>query len=1052
MNSKIPMRGNLSAWALTHQTLVLFMILASAAAGLFAYFSLGRAEDPSYTWKAMTIRTAWPGATADEVERLVTDPIEKKLEEMPYYDFTRSYSKPGESVVILTLKDFTPAEQVQDLWYQARKKIGDVRDTLPAGIVGPFFNDEFGDVYSFIQAFMGEDYSPAQMKKIVEEVRARLLKVEGVEKIDLFGVQEEKIYVELSSRRLASYGVSGEQVIQAIRRNNTVLPSGSVDAGAARVFVRVEADFASVDAIRAIPIESAGRLMTVGDVAEVRRGYVDPKVETMRFRGRGAIGLGIVIAKGRNVLTLGTALDAAMEQIKVNLPAGVEVGIVANQAEVVDTSIDQFVRSLVEAVAIVLIVSFISLGWLAGVVVAFAVPLVLGLTLVSMLWMGIDLHRISLGALIIALGLLVDDAIIAVEIMAVKMRQGWSRMEAGSFAYRSTAFPMLTGTIVTAAGFLPIGFARSSSGEYTNSIFWVVMVALLLSWIVAVVVTPYLGYHLLPRGGSRTHSGDGHDGVYDTRIYRWLRRSIEICVRARWVTIGITVAAFIAAVIGFGHVPRQFFPSSSRLELVIDIRLAEGSSFEATAAEVSRMEKFLESQDTVADWTVYTGAGSPRFFLTFDKQLQNANFAQIVIMAKGIAERDALAREIMARAPQDFPAARIRVSRLEVGPPVGYPVQFRVIGGDPATLRNYAYQVRGIMHGNPNLTNVNLDWDELAKRVRIQVDPAKAQALGFARDDLARVLQVLLSGAVTTQYREGTELIDVVMRAAPDERLDLGQWRDLNIPIPTAQGGWVSLGQIATIHYELEEPVLWRRSRQTVMTVRGDVAGGLQPPMVSATIDRELDAIRAVMPDGYRIEVGGAAEASAKGNASLVKVLPLMLLTILGMLMIQLQRFSLVALVLLTAPLGLIGVTASLLLTGMPFGFVATLGTIALSGIIMRNSVILVDQIKQDMESGMAPWEAVIDATVRRARPILLTAAAAILAMIPLARTAFWGPMAVAIMGGLASATLLTLYFVPALYAAAFRIRPQQTPAAARKLPEEPFEVVGWAPGQSPAE
>ncbi|GEO39990.1 drug-resistance cell envelope-like protein [Skermanella aerolata] len=1057
MNSKIPMRGNLSAWALTHQTLVLFMILASAAAGLLAYFSLGRAEDPSYTWKAMTIRTAWPGATADEVERLVTDPIEKKLEEMPYYDFTRSYSKPGESVVILTLKDFTPAEQVQDLWYQARKKVGDIRDTLPAGIAGPFFNDEFGDVYSFIQAFMGEDYSPAQMKKIVEEVRARLLKVEGVEKIDLFGVQEEKIYVELSSRRLASYGVSGEQVIQAIRRNNTVLPSGSVDAGAARVFVRVEADFAGVEAIRAIPIESAGRLMTVGDVAEVRRGYVDPKVETMRFRGRDAIGLGIVMAKGRNVLALGSALDAAMEQIKANLPAGVEVGAVANQAEVVDTSIDHFVRSLVEAVAIVLVVSFISLGWRAGVVVAFAVPLVLGLTLVSMLWMGIDLHRISLGALIIALGLLVDDAIIAVEIMAVKMRQGWSRMEAGSFAYRSTAFPMLTGTVVTAAGFLPIGLARSSSGEYTNSIFWVVTVALLLSWVVAVLVTPYLGYHLLPRGRSkahsgRTHSGGDQDGIYDTRIYRWLRHSIEICVRARWVTIGVTVAAFIASVIGFGHVPRQFFPSSSRLELVVDIRLAEGSSFEATAAEVSRMEKFLESRDAVADWTVYTGAGSPRFFLTFDKQLQNANFAQVVIMAKGIAERDALAREIMARAPQDFPAARIRVSRLEVGPPVGYPVQFRVIGGDPAMLRDFAYRVRDTLHGNANLTNVNLDWDELAKRVRIQVDPAKAQALGFTRDDLARVLQVLLSGAVTTQYREGTELIDVVMRAAPEERLDLGQWRDLNIPIPTAQGGWVPLGQIATIHYELEEPVLWRRSRQTVMTVRGDVTGGLQPPMVSAAIDRQLDAIRAVMPDGYRIEVGGAAEASAKGNASLVKVLPLMLLAILGMLMIQLQRFSLVALVLLTAPLGLIGVTASLLLTGMPFGFVATLGTIALSGIIMRNSVILVDQIKQDRESGMAPWDAVIDATVRRARPILLTAAAAILAMIPLARTAFWGPMAVAIMGGLASATLLTLYFVPALYAAAFRVRPQQAPTAVKATPQRPFETGDWLPGQSPAE
>jgi multidrug efflux pump len=617
--------------------------------------------------------------------------------------------------------------------------------------------------------------------------------------------------------------------------------------------------------------------------------------------------------------------------------------------------------------------------------------------------------------------------------MTVKMAQGWDRLKAGAFAYASTAFPMLTGTGVTIAGFIPVGFARSSAGEYTNALFWVVLTSLLLSWIVAVLFTPYLGYYLLPR----KNPADGHREIYDTRTYRRLRSFITLCVRGRWTTVGVTAAAFIAAMIGFGHVPRQFFPSSSRLELLVDIRLAAGASFDATAAEVTKMEKLLAADDRVEDWVAYTGVGSPRFFLTFDQQLQNANFGQFVVRAKGTAERDAIARDIMQRAASEFPAANIRTGRLELGPPVGYPVQFRVSGGDPAKLREIAYQVRDVMHADPNLINVNLDWDELAKRVRVELDHTKAHALGINKEFLECALQVLLGGNVSTQYRDGTDLVDVVLRAPAGERLALKTWGELNIPIPSAHGGWVPLSQIAKVHYELEEPILWRRSRQTVMTVRADITGNAQAPTVSQRIEQELAPLRLSLPDGYRIDVGGAAEASAKGNTSVINALPLMVLVTVGMLMAQLQSFRCLLLVLLTAPLGMIGVTAALLLTGRPFGFVATLGTLALTGIIMRNSVILIDQIEQDIAAGMPRWEAIIDATVRRARPICLTAAAAILAMVPLASSAFWGPMAIAIAGGLAGATLLTLFFLPALYAVfhgvsapSRRTRPVELPEA----------------------
>ncbi|NYZ17371.1 efflux RND transporter permease subunit [Azospirillum sp. RWY-5-1] len=1008
---------NLSAWALSHRTLVLFLILASVVAGAVAYRSLGRAEDPSFTFKVMTIRTDWPGATAAEVERLVTDRIEKKLEEVPYYDFARSYSKPGESVVFLTLKDYTPPKQVADIWYQARKKIGDIRHTLPDGVRGPFFNDEFGDVYSAIYALMGEDFTPAQLKRIAEETRERLLRLPDVQKVDLIGAQDERIYVELSVQRLASFGLPIDTVIAALQRENAVAAAGEVDSGPARVRVRVDMGIDSAEKVRGIPIEVDGRLLTVGDVADIRRGYVDPKRQTMRVGGRDAIGVGVVMAKGGNVLTLGERLAAEMARVRAGLPVGVELAQVNDQPAVVERSVGEFMKSLAEALAIVMLVSFVSLGWRTGIVVALAVPLVLALTLVAMLLLGIDLQRISLGALIIALGLLVDDAIIAVEMMVVKMEQGWGRMKAGAYAWTSTAFPMLTGTLVTAAGFVPVGLARSAAGEYTNSIFWVVGISLLLSWVVAVIFTPYLGYKLLP---TPKHAAAGHD-VYDTRFYRVLRAAVTACVRWRWATILATVGAFAAALVGFGFVQQQFFPSASRPELLVDIRLAEGASFDATATDVARMERILAADDGVEHFTAYTGGGAPRFYLPLDQQLPTANFAQFVVMTKDLTVRERVLAALTARAETDFPAARVRVARLENGPPVGYPVQFRVTGSDPDTLRRAAYALRDRMRADPNLTNVHLDWDELSKRVRLEVDMAKARALGVTRQDLSNALQLLLGGVTVTQHREGTELIDVVVRTPDRERLDLAGLGDL--AVRTGRGTMVPLSQVAVLRYELEEPVLWRRARDTTMTVKADVTGGLQAPMVSQRVNAALADLRARLPDGYRIDMGGTIEESAKGQNSINAMLPVMLLIMVTTLMIQLQSFSQLLLVLLTAPLGLIGVTAALLLTGMPFGFVAMLGVIALAGIIMRNSVILVDQIEQDVRAGHSRWTGIIEATVRRTRPIVLTAAAAILAMIPLTHSVFWGPMAVAMMGGLAGATVLTIFFLPALYAAWFRVK-----------------------------
>src|SRR5215813_7097269 len=978
-------RTNLSALALRHGTLTVFFMIALVAAGIYAFFSLGRAEDPPFTIKQMVVSAAWPGATSREMEQQVTEKIETKLQELPYFNFVNSYTKPGETVIYVSLRDDTLPAKVPDLWYQVRKKVGDIRNSLPPGVVGPFFNDEYGDTYSLIWGFESDGFSPAEVKEIVKAARQRLLRVPDVTKVDLLGVQDEKIYIQFSHARLAMLGVP------------------------------VDGAPLSAEDLANLPFSANGRNLTLSDVAEIKRGYQDPQTIAMRFKGKPVIGLGVVMAPGGNVQTLGKALEQAMAEVEADLPVGITVHRVANQPEVVDKSFEEFISSLFEALAIVLVVSFISLGVRTGVIVALSVPLVLAITFMGMMLLGIDFQRISLGALIIALGLLVDDAIIAVEMMMVKLEQGASRLEAATFAYTSTAFPMLTGTLVTAIGFVPVGFARSSAGEYTNSIFWVVGVSLIISWFVAVLFTPWMGYHLLPQ--PKVH----HHDPYSGRLYRAFRSLVEWCVTWRKTTIAITALAFVAALGGFALVQKQFFPTANRPELIVDLRLAQCASWAATDREVKKLEKWLGKNSDVAYYTAYVGAGSPRFYLPTVPELQNANFGQVIVMTKGLDARERVVADLDKLFNSDFEAVRARVQRLQNGPPVAYPVMFRVLGEDPQQVRTVAEKVRQVFKADPDTRDINFDWNELAKTVRLEVDQNKARALGVDSQLLGNMLQTLLSGVVVTQYRERTETIDVVARAVPAERLSVEGLEAINLR--TGNGGVVSLAQLATLHFELEEPILWRRNKDLLMTVRAGVADGVQGPDVAARIDKALAPIRAELPAGYRIEVGGDKEESAKSQGSIFKMMPVMVFLMMLFLMLQLQSFSKLALVVLTAPLGLIGVSLFLLVFNQPFGFVSLLGVIALAGMIMRNSVILVDQIDPDIRAGHSTWDAVVDATVRRARPILLTAGTAIFAMIPLSRSVFWGPMAVALMGGLLVATALTLLFLPALYAAWFRIK-----------------------------
>jgi multidrug efflux pump len=1010
---------NLSAWALRHRSLTAFLIMAIAAAGVWAYLSLGRGEDPPFTIKQMVVQVDWPGASAAQMARSVVDRIERKLEELPSLDFVDSSVQPGHAIMIVSLKDDTPPSQVEGLWYQVRKKIRDIAPTLPQGVQGPYFNDEFGDVFGIVYGFTGDGFSLPQLRHVVEDVRESLLGVPGVGKITLLGGQEERLYIDFSHRRLAELGLTVPDILSVVAHENAVQAAGFADTPQDRIYVRTGNGLDGVAALRAIPVQAGGRRIALGDIATVSRGMVDPPAATLRVNGKPALALAISMAQGGNILDLGRRVAARMQAITPTLPLGVEAVRVNDQSEVVAKDVSTFQESFLEALAIVLLVSFLSLGWRTGLVVAISVPLVLAGTLVGMKLIGIDLQRISLGAMIIALGLLVDDAIIAVETMVVKLDQGWDKMRAGSFAYTSTAFPMLTGTLVTVAGYLPIGLAESSVGEYTRDIFRVVGLSLVLSWFVAVLFVPYLGAALLPE--HRDHAERPESDHYNTRFYRMIRRMVFWCMNARWWVIGGTVAAFLVSAYGFTRLPQQFFPSSERLEVMIDMRLPEGGSFAATAAAVARVEAILKQQPGIRSWVAYTGAGAPRFFLAFSPVLETPNFAQFVINTADVPAREALlARLTAAVEAGDFADVRMRPSRLEMGPPVGYPVQFRIIGPDPETLRRIAGEVRQVMRDNPHLRNISDNWGNLAKTVRIDVDQDKARQLGLSSQDVAQTLQTLLQGVTASQYRENLDLIPIVLRAEASERHDLADLGE--VTVRGSNGRPVPLSQIATIRPAMEEGFIERRGRLPALTVRGDIVGDVQAPDVTAALLPLLAPIKAALPEGYRIETAGATEESGKGQTSVNARMPLMVLAMLALLMVQTQSFSRMAMVILTAPLGLIGVSFALLVTGEPFGFVAMLGFIALAGIIMRNSVILVDQIERDQSHGSNPAAAIAGAVVRRTRPILLTAAAAILALVPLALSVFWGPMAIAIMGGLVSATVLTLFFVPALYAAWTRV------------------------------
>ena len=1025
---------NLSTWAVTHKELVLFLIIGTLLVGMFSFTKLGRLEDPSFNVPTMNAVVAWPGATAQQVQDQVLNRMERELQKIEGVDYVRSFARQGYGGLNFWMKGGTPKHELDRAWYLARKKIADVRHEFPAGVQGPFFDDEFTDVYSILLAFSAPELSWSELQVLVEESKRKLQRVSGVAKIDVFGRQEEKVFVEFSSQRLASLGISPGVLMNALSKQNQVSPSGSLEGNVDRVFIRItdkggyeQGSFRNAQDVANVPIEVGGRLLKLSDVATVTTGFQDPPQFTARHNGQQVLMLGLTFDRSGNVLQLGQALDQQLASLQAELPMGVLVEKVADQPRIVAESVWEFEKAFLEALAIVLAVCFLFLGWRTGIVVAASVPLVLAIVATVMLAMGWNLDRISLGALIIALGLLVDDAIIAVEMMVVKMEQGWDKVKAAGFAYTTTAFPMLTGTLVTVAGFMPVGFAKSISGEYAGGIFWVVGVALVASWFVAVVFTPYLGLMLLPKT-MKAHDGD----PYAKPIYKKLREVVRWCVQHRWIVLGATACTFVISVSGMALVQQQFFPTASRLELIVDLRLREGASFTATETQVKRLEQLLKDDPEIVSFSAYTGAGAPRFFLSISADLPNPGLAQIVIQTRNIEDRESVRGrllELFAKNEQ-FPDLRGRVTRFEFGPPVGFPVQFRVIGPDASVVREIAYRVRDTVRLSPLVRDTQLDWNEQVRAIRVELDQNKARLLGITSADVGAMTQLVLSGVPVTQIRRGEDLIDVTLRAESEERLNLERLGDVSLFTQNSSGVLqvVPLSQVGQLVPIYEEPVLWRRNRDMALTVRSDLQDRIQGPYAASKIWPSLQPIVDDLPPGYRIEIGGAFEETAKSDRALFAVFPLMGVVMLFFLMLQLQSFSRMTMVFLTAPLALIGVVPALLIFNAPFGFVALLGVIALSGMVMRNAVILVDQIDTDRAAGASAIDAVVEATVRRSRPVVLTAAAAVFAMIPLAGSVFWGPMAIAIMGGLIVGTVLTLGFVPALYAAWFRVRIDQSP------------------------
>ncbi|MFL1458924.1 efflux RND transporter permease subunit [Acinetobacter baumannii] len=1038
------MKFNLSEWALNNKGIVLYFMLLLGIIGAISYSKLSQSEDPPFTFKVMVVQTYWPGATAKEVSTLVTDRIEKELMTTGQYDKIMAYSRPGESMVTFVAKDSLTSAQIPDVWYNVRKKVNDIRHELPSGVQGPFFNDEFGDTFGNIYVLTGKDFDYALLKEYADRLQLQLQRVKDVGKVELIGLQDQKIWIEISNTKAVQLGIPVSAIQEALQKQNSMASAGFFETGTDRIQIRVSGQLQSVDDIKKMPLLVGDKTIQLGDVADVYRGFSQPAQPRMRFMGDNGIGIAVSMRKGGDIIALGKNLETEFAQLQKTLPLGMKLQKVSDQPVAVQRSIHEFVKVLAEAVIIVLLVSFFSLGFRTGLVVAFSIPLVLAMTFAGMNLFDVGLHKISLGALILALGLLVDDAIIAVEMMAIKMEQGYSRIKAAGFAWKTTAFPMLTGTLITAAGFLPIATAQSSTGEYTRSIFQVVTIALLVSWVAAVLFVPYLGEKLLPDFTKTGHqapwyvrlwaritkkpqpqsvaiSQDHHYDPYQSSFYLRFRKMVEFCVTYRKTVIATTVGIFVLSVLMFKMVPQQFFPPSNRAEILVDLKLEEGASLTATEQAVKKVEQFLSKQKGIDNYVAYVGTGSPRFYLPLDQQLPQASFAQFVVLASSLDDRDEIRRSLETQIKQLLPQVRTRVSLLENGPPVGYPLQYRVSGEDLNLVRKEAQQVARVISENPNTTNVHLDWGEPSKIISIQIDQDRARQMGVSSLDLANFLNASITGSAIEQYREKRELIEIRLRGDKAERVEVASLASL--AVPTANGTTVPLAQIAKIEYKFEDGLIWHRNRLPTITVRADIRTSLQPATVVGELAESMDKLRAELPSGYLIEVGGTVEESARGQSSVNAGMPLFLAVVMTLLMIQLKSLSRATIVFLTAPLGLIGVVLFLLLFNKPFGFVAMLGTIALSGMIMRNSLILIDQIEQDRQAGHPTWEAIIDATVRRFRPIILTALAAVLAMIPLSRSIFFGPMAVAIMGGLIVATLLTLFFLPALYAAWFKVK-----------------------------
>jgi len=1043
---------NLSKWALDHPALTRYLMLVLMLLGFAAYFQLGQDEDPPFTFRAMVVRTYWPGATAQQVAEQVTDKLERTLQEAPYADVIRSYSKPGESLIIFQLKDSSPAAEVPNAWYSVRKKIGDMRFQLPGGVQGPFFNDDFGDVYGVIYALESDGgFNYAEVKRFADDVRQQLLRVPDVAKVELFGVQDEKLFIEISQKRLAQLGLDFNQVLAQLGQQNAIESAGAVQTPLDVVQVRVAGQFQAVEQLAAMPIRGAsGSQLRLGDIAEVRRGYVDPPSVKVRHGGKEVIALGVSMAKGGDIIRLGESLKTSFNKIEDGLPAGMRLVQLQDQPRAVSNSVNEFVRVLIEAVIIVLGVSFIALGlhkrpgaaslplWKRyyidirpGLVVGITIPLVLAVTFLAMNYWGIGLHKISLGSLIIALGLLVDDAIIAVEMMVRKMEEGYDKVRAATFAYEVTAMPMLTGTLITAAGFLPIGMAKSTVGEYTYAIFAVTVIALVLSWLVSVYFVPYLGTVLLK---TKAVSAEHHEH-FDTPFYQRFRRAVDWCVEHRWITIGATSLTFALGIFGMGKVQQQFFPDSSRPEIIVDVWSPEGTSFTANEDVAKRVEARLLREPGVSAVSTWVGSGVPRFYLPLDQVFPQTNVTQFIVQPQDLKVRESLRVQLPALLATEFPEVRGRVKLLPNGPPVPYPVQFRVVGNDPQVLRARADEVKAVMRTNENTRGVNDNWNESVKVLRLEVDQSKARALGVTSQSIAQASRTILAGSPVGQFREGDKLIEIVLRQPLDERnaiSDIG-----NAYLPTTSGKAIPLTQIATPVFSWEPGVMWRENRNYAITVQSDIVEGVQGATVTTELLPKLRELEARWDAGYRIDVAGAVAESSKGSSSIAAGVPIMLFITFTLLMLQLHSFSRAMLVFLTGPLGIAGVAGALLLLGRPFGFVALLGVIALMGMIQRNSVILIDQIEQDRARGVPAWDAIVESAVRRLRPIVLTAAAAVLAMIPLSRSVFWGPMAVAIMGGLIVATVLTLLALPAMYAAWFRVRREsgEPPLPAHALP-----------------